>query len=245
MREPIFVPVGQAGIRVFAGIAAIILEERGLDLEGRVGGQGLIQGVDLLLEREGEGKYRPRAVLVDPDSSAISDYTSFGLAALPAVAGAQGSGNNWAQGFYQHGPALREPVLEHIRRLAERCESVDNIHIVHSLGGGSGSGLGVYLRKRLKYGLYTKYLYILPIYEMHSATSLLPSPLCNDVAVEPYNALLALSQLFLPNFPDFQCLPYAYYATAIQSNYPHLSGFEPFNSTVLSNMIEDVREVGE
>lgn len=85
MREPIFVPVGQAGIRVFAGIVASILEERGLDLEGRVGGQGLIQGVDLLLEREGEGKYRPRAVLVDPDSSAISDYTSFGLLCLQSL----------------------------------------------------------------------------------------------------------------------------------------------------------------
>ena len=30
---------------------------------------------------------------------------------------------------------------------------------------------------------------------LHSATSILPSPLCSDTVVDPYNALLALSSL--------------------------------------------------
>lgn len=186
MREHIFVPVGQAGIRVFARMAENVLGERGLDLQGRGRREGWTEGEEMVLERKGESQYTPRAVLVDPDSSAIAEYTSFGLSALQTVTGCGSSGNNWAQGFYEHGPDLREAVLEQIRRLAERCESVENIHIVHSLGGGSGSGLGVFLLQEITE--------MFP-HSLHSATSILPSPLCSDVVVDPYNALLALSHL--------------------------------------------------
>lgn len=48
--------------------------------------------------------------------------------------GRQGSGNNWAHGFYQHGPAGREGILNAIQREAEKCDHLEgtytDIHII-------------------------------------------------------------------------------------------------------------------
>ena len=126
-------------------MATNLLEERGVDIQGGVREEGVREGAEMFLEQSGEGRYRPRAVLIDPDAAAISEYSSFGLAAVPSVSSFEGSMNNWAKGYYEHGPDLSESILEQVRIQAERCETLENIHIVHSLGGGSGSGLGAYL----------------------------------------------------------------------------------------------------
>ena len=56
-----------------------------------------------------------------------------------------GAGNNWAHGFHFYGPQYREDIMELVRTEAEQCDSLQGFLLMHSLGGGTGSGLGSYL----------------------------------------------------------------------------------------------------
>jgi len=72
-----------------------------------------------------------------------------GLARLPPqqrhILGHSGCGNCWAAGHHAaragDPPALRT-VLAAARRQAERCDGLPDFLMLHSLGGGTGSGLG-------------------------------------------------------------------------------------------------------
>jgi tubulin epsilon len=56
-----------------------------------------------------------------------------------------GAGNNWAHGHHGYGPQYREQLMEKLRRTAEGCDSLQSFLLLHSLGGGTGSGLGTYI----------------------------------------------------------------------------------------------------
>lgn len=56
-----------------------------------------------------------------------------------------GAGNNWAHGHHGYGPQYRDSLLEQFRRAAEDADSLQGFLLLHSLGGGTGSGLGTYL----------------------------------------------------------------------------------------------------
>ena len=55
-----------------------------------------------------------------------------------------GAGNNWAHGHHGYGPQYREQLLDKLRTTAEACDSLQSFMLLHSLGGGTGSGLGTY-----------------------------------------------------------------------------------------------------
>ena len=52
------------------------------------------------------------------------------------------TGNNWAKGHYTEGAELIDSVLDVVRKEAESCDCLQGFQITHSLGGGTGSGLG-------------------------------------------------------------------------------------------------------
>ena len=56
--------------------------------------------------------------------------------------GQSGAGNNWAKGHYTEGAELVDSVLEVVRKEAEGCDSLQGFQLTHSLGGGTGSGMG-------------------------------------------------------------------------------------------------------
>jgi tubulin epsilon len=43
-----------------------------------------------------------------------------------------------------------ESIVESVRRAAEMCESLQSFFLLHSLGGGTGSGLGTYILSLLE-----------------------------------------------------------------------------------------------
>ena len=61
------------------------------------------------------------------------------------IQGVSGSGNNLAHGFNGYGPIYRESLLESVRKTTEECDSLQSFFLMHSLGGGTGSGLGSYI----------------------------------------------------------------------------------------------------
>ncbi len=60
-----------------------------------------------------------------------------------------GAGNNWAHGNHVYGPQYREQILERVRRTVEACDSIQSFLLLHSLGGGTGSGVGTYILEML------------------------------------------------------------------------------------------------
>jgi len=100
--------------------------------------------------------------------------------------GESGAGNNWAKGFYTEGAELVDSILDNVRRQVEPCESLQGFQLVHSLGGGTGAGLGSLMLSKLREEYPDRML---------ATFSIIPSPKVSETVVEPYNALLSLNQL--------------------------------------------------
>lgn len=103
-----------------------------------------------------------------------------------SITGDSGAGNNWAKGFYTNGCNLLEEVLDAVRKEAEACDSIQGFQVAHSLGGGTGSGLGTLILYHLQEEYPDRIL---------SAVSVFPSPKVSEIVIEPYNATLAVHQL--------------------------------------------------
>ncbi|KAK2560804.1 Tubulin beta-2A chain [Acropora cervicornis] len=192
MREIVNVQVGQCGNQIGYKFWEILCAEHGIDEEGSYNGKSnaQLEKIDVYFS-EGAGKrYVPRSVLVDLEPGTMDSIrsASFGKVFRPDnfVYGECGAGNNWAKGFYTNGCNLLEEVFDAVRKEAELCDSVQGFQVAHSLGGGTGSGLGTLILYHLQEEYPDRIL---------SAVSVFPSPKVSEIVIEPYNATLAVQQL--------------------------------------------------
>ena len=102
------------------------------------------------------------------------------------VFGQSGAGNNWAKGHYTEGAELVESILDVIRRESENCDCLQGFQLTHSIGGGTGSGMGTLIIGKVREEYPDR---IMKTY------SVVPSPKVSEVVVEPYNATLSVHQL--------------------------------------------------
>ena len=102
------------------------------------------------------------------------------------ILGQNGTGNNWAKGHYTEGAELIDTVLDVVRKEAEGCDCLQGFQLTHSLGGGTGSGMGTLLISKIKEDYPDK---------INNTFSVVPSPKVSDTVVEPYNATLSVNQL--------------------------------------------------
>lgn len=58
--------------------------------------------------------------------------------------------NNWAIGYYGKGSQIIDRLMDVVRNEAEACDHLDGFQVLHSMGGGTGSGLGSLVLERLK-----------------------------------------------------------------------------------------------
>ncbi|XP_045456099.1 tubulin beta chain-like isoform X1 [Melitaea cinxia] len=102
------------------------------------------------------------------------------------VFGQSGAGNNWAKGHYTEGAELVDAVLDVIRKEAEGCDCLQGFQMTHSLGGGTGSGMGTLLLSKIREEYPDRIM---------NTFSVVPSPKVSEVVLEPYNATLSVHQL--------------------------------------------------
>merc|ERR1719242_801586 len=76
--------------------------------------------------------------------------------------------------------------MDAVRRQIEMCHSPQGFQIFHSLGGGTGSGMGTLLLLKIRDAYPDK---------ITCTYSVFPSPKVSDTVVEPYNAVLSSHQL--------------------------------------------------
>jgi len=102
------------------------------------------------------------------------------------VYGQSGAGNNWAKGHYTEGAELIDSVLDVVRKEAEGCDCLQGFQISHSLGGGTGSGMGTLLISKIREEYQDRIIETFAVF---------PSPKVSDTVVEPYNATLSIHLL--------------------------------------------------
>jgi len=192
MREIVHLQVGQCGNQIGSKFWTVIADEHGIDHSGNFVGkdQYLLERINVYFNEASGNKYVPRAVLVDlePGTMDAMKNSSYGQLFRPDsyVFGQSGAGNNWAKGHYTEGAELIDSVLEVVRKEAETCDCLQGFQICHSLGGGTGSGMGTLLLSKVREEFPDR---------MMCTFSVVPSPKVSDTVVEPYNATLSVHQL--------------------------------------------------
>ncbi|KAG6774726.1 hypothetical protein POTOM_022092 [Populus tomentosa] len=173
-----------------------------------------LERINVYYNEASGGKYVPRAVLMDLEPGTMESIRSgpYGQIFRPDnfVHGQSGAGNNWAKGHYTEGAELIDAVLDVVRKEAENCDCLQGFcwecmtawhfdcfeiavvwfgfgfQVCHSLGGGTGSGMGTLLISKIREEYPDR---------MMLTFSVFPSPKVSDTVVEPYNATLSVHQL--------------------------------------------------
>uniref|UniRef100_A0A8C8YZC0 Tubulin beta chain n=1 Tax=Prolemur simus TaxID=1328070 RepID=A0A8C8YZC0_PROSS len=180
----------------------VISDEHGIDPTGTYHGDSDLQleRINVYYNEATGGKYVPRAVLVDLEPGTMDSVRSgpFGQIFRPDnfVFGQSGAGNNWAKGHYTEGAELVDSVLDVVRKEAESCDCLQGFQLTHSLGGGTGSGMGTLLISKIREEYPDRIM---------NTFSVVPSPKVSDTVVEPYNATLSVHQL-VENTDETYCI---------------------------------------
>eukprot|EP01090_Pellita_catalonica_P002714 TRINITY_DN12289_c0_g2_i1.p1 TRINITY_DN12289_c0_g2~~TRINITY_DN12289_c0_g2_i1.p1 ORF type:complete len:471 (-),score=97.88 TRINITY_DN12289_c0_g2_i1:61-1473(-) len=210
MREIVHIQVGQCGNQIGTKFWEVICAEHGIKPSGEYDtdiktnphkSKLQLDKINVYFnEASSKSKYVPRAVLVDLEPGVIDNVKggTFGNLFRPdsMICGAAGAGNNWAKGYYTEGAEMIEEILDAVRKEAESCDLVQGFQICHSLGGGTGAGLGTLLMSKIREEYPDRIL---------ATFSVVPSPKVSDTVVEPYNATLSVHQL-VENADEVMCI---------------------------------------
>ncbi|CAG9831749.1 unnamed protein product [Diabrotica balteata] len=202
MREIVHVQVGQCGNQIGSKFWEIISDEHGIDPQGRYVGDSQLQldRINVYYTEASGGNYVPRAILVDLEPGTMDSARSGPYGALfrpdNFVFGQSGAGNNWAKGHYTEGAELVDAVMDVIRKESESCDCLQGFQLAHSLGGGTGSGMGTLLIAKIREEYPDRIM---------NTFSVVPSPKVSDTVVEPYNATLSVHQL-IENTDETYCI---------------------------------------
>ena len=192
MREIIHVQAGQCGNQIGAKFWEVISDEHGIDPSGTYQGESdlQIERINVFYNEATGGRYVPRAILMDLEPGTMDSVRAgaFGQLFRPDnfVFGQSGAGNNWAKGHYTEGAELMDSVMDVVRKEAEGCDCLQGFQITHSLGGGTGSGMGTLMISKIREEYPDRIM---------ETFSVFPSPKVSDTVVEPYNATLSVHQL--------------------------------------------------
>ncbi|TRY78728.1 hypothetical protein TCAL_09305 [Tigriopus californicus] len=192
MREIVHVQAGQCGNQIGSKFWEVISEEHGISPEGRYVGDNpqQLERIEVYYNEATGQKYVPRAILLDLEPGTMNSIRAgqYGQIFRPDnfVFGQSGAGNNWAKGHYTEGAELVESVLDVVRKESESCDCLQGFQLTHSLGGGTGSGMGTLLISKIREEYPDRIM---------NTFSVIPSPKVSDTVVEPYNATLSVHQL--------------------------------------------------
>ncbi|KAF8895932.1 beta-tubulin 2 tubb2 [Mucidula mucida] len=184
----------QAGNQVGASFWEMLLAEHGIDETGAHQGSNDVQTQRAhvyFTELDGPTiRYVPRSIQVDLEAGVVNTFRSSKLGKLfkpdTYITSEPGAGNNWAKGFYTEGAEIIDGLLDVARKQAEACDALQGFQLIHSLGGGTGAGLGSLILSKLREEYPDRML---------ATFSIMPSIRVSETVVEPYNALLSLHQL--------------------------------------------------
>merc|ERR1719266_728811 len=147
--------------------------------------------------------------------------------------------NNFARGHYTVGKEMMDIVSDRIRKLVDNSENVQGFIVNHTVGGGTGSGMGMLILERLAVDYRKKSKIGFEIY---------PSPNISTCIVEPYNGLLSTHWLLdhtdVSLILDNEAL-YDIAKTKLKIGRPNYATLNRIISKVVSSMTAALRFEGE
>ncbi|KAJ9294381.1 hypothetical protein DTO271G3_6956 [Paecilomyces variotii] len=192
-REIITIQAGQCGNNVGSQFWQQLCLEHGINRDGNLEEFATEGGdrKDVFFYQSDDTRYIPRAILLDLEPRVINSIQSGSYRNIynpeNFFIGQQGigAGNNWAAG-YAAGEIVQEEIFDMIDREADGSDSLEGFMLLHSIAGGTGSGLGSFILERMNDRFPKKLI---------QTYSVFPDTQSADVVVNPYNSLLAMRRL--------------------------------------------------
>eukprot|EP00758_Cryptobia_borreli_P004446 Tbor_TRINITY_DN4378_c0_g2::TRINITY_DN4378_c0_g2_i1::g.7749::m.7749/K10391/TUBE; tubulin epsilon len=135
------------------------------------------------------GKIKARCVPIDMEEGVLTSMIKGPLGNLfdtsHFVSDVSGAGNNWAVGHLEYGDKYCDDISESVRLLVEKCDSLQTFVFMHSLSGGTGSGLGTRVLSLLEDEYPNVFRF---------STVVIPSEV-SDVVTAPYNTCFSIREL--------------------------------------------------
>jgi tubulin alpha len=187
-REVLSISVGQGGVQLGNAIWSQYNTEHDIEGNGTRGENANLEDTyfQTFYEETAAGQYVPRNLYVDLEPSVLDDVRRGPYAGLFhsefLCNGKEDAANNFARGHYTVGKEIMEIVNDRLRKMIDNSENVQGFIVTHSVGGGTGSGLGMLILERIAVDFRKKSKLGFEIY---------PSPNISTCIVEPYNGLLS------------------------------------------------------
>nr|XP_015304049.1 PREDICTED: tubulin epsilon chain isoform X3 [Macaca fascicularis]XP_028702883.1 tubulin epsilon chain isoform X3 [Macaca mulatta] len=178
MTQSVVVQVGQCGNQIGCCFWDLALREHAAVNQKGIYDEAIssfFRNVDTRVVGDGgsisKGKIcslKARAVLIDMEEGVVNEILQGPLRDVfdtkQLITDISGSGNNWAVGHRVFGSLYQDQILEKLRKSAEHCDCLQCFFIIHSMGGGTGSGLGTFLLKMLEDEFPEVYRFVTSIY---------------------------------------------------------------------------------
>lgn len=191
MRDLLSIHVGQCGVQLGADLWQNVLFEEGLDLTGTPPDRNDdLWNHDTFFEETSTLTYTPRALFIDSDPQAIDDNILSGpfkslVSDRNVVTGKESASGVYSRAKYYIAKRVSTRIMHALRRVVERCESLDSIYSYSSVSGGTGSGLMTFVNSLVKD--------VIPkVQSYHHA--LFPSVTLDTGTLAPYNAIMHLAE---------------------------------------------------
>jgi len=196
-REIITLQVGQCGNQIGMEFWKLLCAEHGINQRGMLEEYAATgdDRKDVFFYQADDEHYIPRALLVDLEPRVINSIQSseygdlFNPENIFISKEGGGAGNNWGKG-YGNAEKVQEEIFDMIDREADGSDSLEGFVLIHSIAGGTGSGMGSYLLENINEKYAKKLIQTYSVFPMISADS-------SDVVVQPYNSMLTLKRLTL------------------------------------------------
>ncbi|KZF23565.1 gamma tubulin [Xylona heveae TC161] len=193
-REIITLQAGQCGNSVGSQFWQQLCQEHGISQDGNLEDFATEGGdrKDVFFYQSDDTRYIPRAILLDFEPRVIHGIQTgsykniYNPENFYVGKDGVGAGNNWAAG-YATGETVHEEIMEMIDREADGSDSLEGFMLLHSIAGGTGSGLGSFLLEKLNDRFPKKLIQTYSVFP--------DSQSGGDVVVHPYNSLLAMRRL--------------------------------------------------
>lgn len=149
---------------------------------------------DVFFYQSDDTRYIPRAILIDLEPRVVGSIMSgshgkiFNPENIYVSPHGGGAGNNWAAG-YQAGESIVDDLMDMLDREADGSDSLEGFMLLHSIAGGTGSGIGSFLLENINDRFPKKLIQTYSVFPESQQMS--------DVVVQPYNSILTLKRLAL------------------------------------------------
>ncbi|KAJ1974382.1 gamma-tubulin [Dimargaris verticillata] len=185
---------GQCGNQVGGQFWQRLCAEHGISADGTLEDFATHGGdrKDVFFYQADDEHYIPRALLLDLEPRVIDEVLTSPFANLYNPENifcskeGGGAGNIWALGYSQ-AERVCEEVLDMVDREADGSDSLEGFMLLHSIAGGTGSGMGSFLLEKLNDRFPKKLIQTYSVFPNNTEVS--------DVVVQPYNSLLSLKRL--------------------------------------------------